>query len=52
MSSKARAVSFISASGGVGKTTLTILLAKWLLEKKLVSPIKLLLVDLDPHSRS
>lgn len=48
MSSKARAVSFISASGGVGKTTLTILLAKWLLEKKLVSPIKLLLVDLDP----
>jgi len=48
MSSKARVVSFISASGGVGKTTLTILLAKWLLEKKLVSPIKLLLVDLDP----
>jgi chromosome partitioning protein len=48
MSSKAKVVSFISASGGVGKTTLTILLAKWLIENRLVSPLKLLLVDLDP----
>jgi chromosome partitioning protein len=48
MSSKAKVVSFISASGGVGKTTLAILLAKWLIENRLVSPLKLLLVDLDP----
>jgi chromosome partitioning protein len=48
MSSKAKVVSFISASGGVGKTTLAILLAKWLIENRLVLPLKLLLVDLDP----
>jgi chromosome partitioning protein len=48
MSSRAKVVSFISASGGVGKTTLAILLAKWLIENRLVSPLKLLLVDLDP----
>ena len=48
MSSKARTVSFISASGGVGKTTLSIFLAKWVIDRRHVSPLKLLLVDLDP----
>jgi chromosome partitioning protein len=48
MPSRAKVVSFISASGGVGKTTLAILLAKWLIENRLVLPLKLLLVDLDP----
>jgi len=48
MSSTCKVVSFVSASGGVGKTTLAIFLAKWLVEKRLVSPLKLLILDLDP----
>ncbi|MEZ0346494.1 MAG: ParA family protein [Infirmifilum sp.] len=51
MLSSPKTVSFISASGGVGKTTLSIFLAKWLLEGsegRRVAPTRLLLVDLDP----
>ena len=48
MSSTCKVLSFVSASGGVGKTTLAIFLAKWLVEKRLVSPLKLLILDLDP----
>lgn len=48
MSSGAKTVSFISASGGVGKTTLSAYLAMWLLAKKRVTSLRLLLVDLDP----
>ena len=48
MSSSAKTVSFISASGGVGKTTLSAYLAMWLLENKRVTSSRLLLVDLDP----
>ena len=50
MSSNAKTLSFISASGGVGKTTLSILLAKWIISYKgqRRAPLKLLLVDLDP----
>jgi chromosome partitioning protein len=44
----AKTVSFISASGGVGKTTLAILFAKYLIKVKRVPSLKLLLVDLDP----
>lgn len=48
MSSSAKTVSFISASGGVGKTTLSVFLAKWILDEKLAPASRLLLVDLDP----
>jgi chromosome partitioning protein len=48
MSSTCKVVSFVSASGGVGKTTLAIFLAKWLVEQRYVSPLKLLILDLDP----
>jgi chromosome partitioning protein len=44
----AKTISFISASGGVGKTTLAILFAKWLIKVKRVPSLKLLLVNLDP----
>jgi chromosome partitioning protein len=44
----AKTVSFISASGGVGKTTLAILFAKYLIKVKGVPSLKILLVDLDP----
>ncbi|MEM1509207.1 MAG: ParA family protein [Thermofilaceae archaeon] len=48
MSSEAKSISFISASGGVGKTTLSIYLAKWLIESRHSLSTRLLLIDLDP----
>ncbi len=48
MSSRAKVISFISASGGVGKTTLSIILAAWLAKYRKVSSYNILLVDMDP----
>jgi chromosome partitioning protein len=40
----------ISASGGVGKTTLSLLLAYHLIECRLAKPGELLIIDLDPNA--
>ncbi len=47
-SSGTRTISFISASGGVGKTTLSLALAVWLVKARRVNPYEILLVDMDP----
>ncbi len=46
--SSSRIISFISASGGVGKTTLSLALAAWLVKILKVNPYDILLVDMDP----
>ena len=46
--SSSRTISFISASGGVGKTTLSLALAAWLVKIRNVNPYDVLLVDMDP----